>query len=599
MNHGYGGPAISTENTRTDLSLDWLVSNLRWGWLVLIALYAGLEYYFTPQFSPNFQRLLLLLFVGIVLNSIYAGLLWARFFPPWLGLVTVILDIVFAVGLLLLLDHSLMLMLPLMIFPVLIGAGRFGAETGVLIIFPLIIGYGLRLIPLLQNNFTGDVVAESLFALASGSLVLFLAGVLPGIFVREWVRTSAQQNKAELEALRIENQRAKLISEMALTLGSTVDYRKVLRAMVDLAFSALAEVGRRDESVIGMVLLFEDDATRLTVAAGRNIARSDEGRRVPADQGLIGHTIHTAEATITNNVQKDRVLTSFASTPGCRSAICAPLRAGFTTYGVVLFLSTQPNFYQAEHKKLLTTFCSQAIIALQNAQLFEDLHREQQRILEKEAEARRKLARDLHDGPTQSIAAIAMRLNFIKMLVQNNETAKAYEELVKVEEIAHRTTHEIRTMLFAMRPVILETQGLVPALNQLADRLNVTEPFSVRVVNRGYDGQLSKDAEGVVFAIVEEAIGNAKKHAEASEILIALSADAERLVVEIKDNGVGFDVKKTISSYDQRTSLGLINMDERAQLVGGECTIDSARGKGTTVHLEIPFKKSGPESSAE
>src|SRR5262249_25887925 len=157
------------------------------------------------------------------------------------------------------------------------------------------------------------------------------------------------------------------------------------------------------------------------------------------EEGLIGRTIRTAEVTITNNAQKDRVLASFASTPGCRSAICAPLRAGLNTYGVVLFCSIEPNLYNEEHKQLLTTFCSQAIITLQNAQLFEDLQREQQRILEKEAEARRKLARDLHDGPTQSIAAIAMRLNFIKMVLQKEDMAKAYEEVVKVEEIAQRT----------------------------------------------------------------------------------------------------------------------------------------------------------------
>jgi signal transduction histidine kinase len=380
-----------------------------------------------------------------------------------------------------------------------------------------------------------------------------------------------------------------------LTLGSTLNYRKVLRAMIDLAFSAMAEVGTKDESTVGMVLLFEgmqeNGADRLTVAAGRNIGRTDEGRRVSSEEGLIGRTLRTADVTITNNVQKDRTIASFTSTSGCRSAICAPLRAGLNTYGAVLFCSTETHYYNEEHKKLLATFCSQAIIALQNAQLVEDLQREQQRILEKEAEARRKLARDLHDGPTQSIAAIAMRLNFIKMVLQNNEANKAYEEVVKVEEIAQRTTQEIRTMLFAMRPVILETQGLLPALTQYAERLNATESFKMGVNNRGYNGQLTTEAEGAVFAIVEEAVGNAKKHAQCSEIRINLLGHKDHLTVEVKDNGVGFDVEATKSTYDQRTSLGLINLDERAQLVGGHCSIESARGKGTTIRVEIPYER--------
>ena len=168
---------------------------------------------------------------------------------------------------------------------------------------------------------------------------------------------------------------------------------------------------------------------------------------------------------------------------------------------------------------------------------------------------------------------------------------RAMGALEKVEDIAQRTTHEIRTMLFAMRPVILETQGLLPALNQYADRLNQNEPFHVSIVNRGYEGQLDPDAEGVVFAIIEEAISNAKKHAQASEIRIGLGAGDDALFVEIRDNGVGFDVERTQSTYDQRTSLGLINMNERAEIVGGECDLESARGRGTAVKVKIPYRQ--------
>jgi signal transduction histidine kinase len=562
---------------------------LRWLWLFLSALFISVQYVLNLNLPANFSRLVVLILIGAGLNAIYSGLLWAKFFPAWLAAASMIIDVIWAIALLVMLNEQAQLLLPLMVFPVLVGGARFGAEVGLVMAIPIVLSYGVSLIPLLQGDLNRAALIEGLLILGANALVLFVAAALPGSFIRQHVKLARQADEAELQALRIENERGRLISEMAVTLSSTLDYRKVLRAMIDLAFSAMAEIGTRDESAIGMILLFEGHSGELTVAAGRNIARSDEGRRVSSEEGLIGRTINTAEATITHNVQKDRTLTAFASLPGCRSAICAPLRAGFDTYGVVLFCSTEPNFYTDEHKKLLTTFCSQAIIALQNAQLFEDLNYEQQKILEREAEARRKLARDLHDGPTQSIAAIAMRLNFIKMVVQKKDVEKAYDELVKVEEIAQRTTQEIRTMLFAMRPVILETQGLVPALAQYAERLNATESFAVQVKNQGYDGQLNAEAEGVVFAIIEEAIGNAKKHAQANEIKINLAAKPDRLFVEIKDDGVGFDLQRTQSTYDQRSSLGLINMQERAELVGGHCTIESARGKGTAVRVEIPF----------
>jgi len=586
------------ESHSNRFQLDWLVSNLRWLWLFLVALFVLAENYLGGTQNPELFQLGVVVGVGVVLNAIYAGMLWAKFFPDWLSVITVIVDGLLALALLLLVEHPQFL-LPLLLFPVIMASVRWNTEVGLLVALPLIVGYALPVVRLLQQAGEMDrsALVATLLSLGSNALALILAALLPGFFVRQRVDVSQAENVAELEHLRVENARLKLVSDMATTLSSTLDYRKVLRATIDAAFSAMAEVGTKDDSAIAMVLLFEGEG-RLTVAAGRNISRKDQGRKVSAEDGLLGRTVSAAEVTITHRANRDKSVTQFASTPGCRSAICAPLRAGFQTFGVILFCSTEPNFYSVEHAQLLKTFCSQAIIALQNAQLFEDIHREQQRLLEKEAEARRKLARDLHDGPTQSVAAIVMRLNFIKMVLEKGDIPKAIDEVIKVEDIAQRTTHEIRTMLFAMRPVLLETQGLLPALNQYADRLNKNEPFQVKVINRGYEGQLNSEAEAVVFAIVEEAVGNAKKHAQATEIRISMLVKNGVLYVEIRDNGVGFDVEATQSTYDQRTSLGLLNMDERAEIVGGVCVLESAIGKGTAVRVEIPFAGNTAENNS-
>ncbi|HRV90758.1 MAG TPA: GAF domain-containing sensor histidine kinase [Anaerolineae bacterium] len=568
--------------------LDWLVSNLRWLWYILAALVIFGGSYLSEGVTINTQ-LLTILGVGVALNLLYAGLLWAGYFPNWLAVVSVVIDVGFAIALLLLLSSYVEFLLPLAVFPVLIASLRWNVEAGLIAAVPLIIIYAAPIFSIYQEseNINRDELLPVLLDFGMNGLTLLFVGILPGLFVDQRVKVAQESDARELEQLRVANKRSKIISDLAVTLSSTLDYRKVLRTALDSAYEAISAAAGDDESTVGVVLLFEGDDGRLTVVAGRNIARNLQGRKISAEGGLISRTLETAETTITYSAQNEKALTYFS--PRCRSAICAPLRAGYNTYGVILFCSTHPKRYTQEHKELLTTFCSQSIIALQNAQLFDDVRFEQQKILEKEAEARRKLARDLHDGPTQSIAAIAMRLNFIKMVVQNNDLDKAYDELVKVEDIAQSTTKEIRTMLFAMRPVILETQGLVPALEQYANRLNETEEFRVNILERNYNGQLNKEAEGVMFAIVEEAVGNAKKHAEASEIKISVIGRDDSLLVEIRDNGVGFDVDATTSTYDQRTSLGLINMNERAELVGGHCVLESARGKGTTVKVEIPY----------
>ena len=169
---------------------------------------------------------------------------------------------------------------------------------------------------------------------------------------------------------------------------------------------------------------------------------------------------------------------------------------------MVLFASARPNAYTAEHAELLTIFCNQATIALQNASLYESLRVERDKIVDQEEQARHKLARNLHDGPTQDVAAIAMRLNFARLLI-DRDPARARAELARLEDLAHRTVREIRSMLFTLRPVILETEGLVAALNQYADNLRETDGLSVEVDPSRYQDCLDRETQGVVFAILE------------------------------------------------------------------------------------------------
>jgi signal transduction histidine kinase len=397
---------------------------------------------------------------------------------------------------------------------------------------------------------------------------------------------------AELGALRRANERAKAMYEMAGALSATLDYKRVLATMLELTLMGLTEENGSDEALVGLVLLFEEEGNfeRLKVHAGRNIPRADEDRVVSGQSGLISRAIFTAEPAISNQVPKDPVLTQFICMQHAQSAICSSLRAGLDSFGVMIFASSSRDYFTSDHGELLSTFCNQAVISLKNAQLYQDLRVEQQKILEKESEARHKLARDLHDGPTQTISAITMRLNFIRMMLQRNQdSAKVEEEVGKVEELALKTTHEVRTMLFTLRPVVLETQGLAAALEQYGERLRQNEDLNVEVDSEDYDGQLDKQAESVLFAVVEEAVGNAKKHAHANNVLIRLCVDRNLFTAEIRDDGVGFDVDQ---AYRRREAghMGLLNLEERAEYLGGRCVIESQVGAGTVVRFDVPLR---------
>jgi len=213
-------------------------------------------------------------------------------------------------------------------------------------------------------------------------------------------------------------------------------------------------------------------------------------------------------------------------------------------------------------------------------------------MVEVQEETRKKLARDLHDGPTQSVAAIAMRINLIRRMMAKNPK-EALDELQKIEDLALRTTKEIRHMLFTLRPLILESQGLNAALEAMAEKMRETFTQNVVInVDESVLENMEMGKQGVIFYIIEEAVNNARKHASAAHIWVRLRPfETEIALLEIEDDGVGFDVADVHKSYDKRGSLGMVNLRERTELVTGLLNIDSAPGKGTRIQVYIPLSE--------
>jgi len=189
------------------------------------------------------------------------------------------------------------------------------------------------------------------------------------------------------------------------------------------------------------------------------------------------------------------------------------------------------------------------------------------------------------------VAAIAMRINYARTLLQKSPTRVA-DELEKIEALARGTTKEIRQMLFTLRPLILETQGLRAALETLVQKLHDTDPtLKVHLELDENAERLDKDAQGMIFYVVEEAVGNARKHAQATDIWIMTHRDDSSYLIEVQDNGKGFDVGKVQANYDKRGSLGMVNMSERAEVMKAKLSIASAVGQGTRVMLRFPLER--------
>jgi signal transduction histidine kinase len=390
----------------------------------------------------------------------------------------------------------------------------------------------------------------------------------------------------------IQNERMRAIYELTSTLTSTLSYKRVLDSALDMSAAALNPDPEElvSDPLVGAVLLF--NGSRLTVGSARRFTSADSRTVFEGGEGILKRALDEGEPITFSDIGYDPELGRVIAFRNCTSGYCFPLRSGFNVYGALVFAHPEPDYFNLERVKLLDIIGRQAVFAIQNARLYQDLVEEKERMAEVYEEARKKLARDLHDGPTQSIAAMAMRLNIARRMI-TKDTKGASEEIVKLEELAHRTTKEIRHMLFTLRPLILESQGLGAAVQSMADKM--METFGQRVVvdiDEHLVTQLEMGKQGVIFFIIEEAVNNARKHASAESITVRLRpAEVGIALLEIADNGVGFDIAEMERAYDKRSnsSLGMVNLRERAELVNGLLQINSKPGRGTKVQVYIPL----------
>jgi signal transduction histidine kinase len=401
-----------------------------------------------------------------------------------------------------------------------------------------------------------------------------------------------RRREIENNAKKQERSRVQTFYQLIETLSSTLNYKFILDSVLDLSQTALTgPVDSAEKMTSAMMMFSERD---LIVVNSRRFSPSDLKLTFPGTAGVLYETISHAEYRLINDIKNDPELGKVSAFLRCNSAIALPLSRGLDSFGVMIFGHHDENFFDSEKVELLQMISRQAVIAIQNAELYQQLQQEKENIIETQEEARNKLARDLHDGPTQSIASIAMRLNISrKMLEVAPQDVEA--ELERIEELARRTTTEIRHMLFTMRPLILESEGLAAALDAIAEKTITTYQQKVRVEIKGdVISRLDPAKQTVIFYLVEEAVNNARKHAQAPIIVVRmqiLSDDQEIALLEIIDNGVGFNIQEVEGNYNHRGSLGMVNLRERTQLVNGLLHLQSVPGRGTRVQVYMPLSQ--------
>jgi signal transduction histidine kinase len=404
----------------------------------------------------------------------------------------------------------------------------------------------------------------------------------------------AIRNAQSYEASQRRAREMAMMNDVARTLSSTLNLHKVLTLIMEQVDNLLnVEAGS---------LLLTDKQTGSLVFQVALGDKADEIKpfQVPKGQGIAGEVALTGKPAMVVDTQQDnRHFKKFDKDFDfeTRNILCVPLILYDEVIGVLEVMNKREGDFTQQDLETLGSVASYAAIAIDNARLLESVLAERDRVIEVEEEARKQLARDLHDGPTQLVAGLVMRVDFCKQALEKDPSLLP-NEFDQMREVAEKASHQLRTALFELRPLVLETKGLGAALETFIERRQKdngsTPKLVLKIETPNPDGEISRQdgkVEATIFAIVQETVNNAVKHASAGKIIINIKETAQAIYAQVRDDGQGFDVDQVMRNYEQRGSLGMVNLRERAELIGGELTMRSTPGRGTQITLYVPKER--------
>lgn len=221
-------------------------------------------------------------------------------------------------------------------------------------------------------------------------------------------------------------------------------------------------------------------------------------------------------------------------------------------------------------------------------EIIEDAREKQEfslKIIQAQEEERRRISREIHDGPAQMLANILLRSELIEKAANKGDIEHAIEELKNIREMVRSTLYEVRHIIYDLRPMALDDLGLVPTIKRYIATTSEYHQIEIDFKPIGKITRLSQEYEIAFFRLLQESIQNAIKHAEASQIKVRLEIGEKTVTMVVQDDGKGFD-----PTLKYENSFGLVGMRERVDMLNGEITIDSKIGKGTRIYIQVPYE---------
>ncbi|WP_326819391.1 GAF domain-containing sensor histidine kinase [Streptosporangium sp. NBC_01639] len=361
------------------------------------------------------------------------------------------------------------------------------------------------------------------------------------------------------------------VSSAVLAVTRHLSVREVLQVIVRSAGQLL------DARYAALGVPDEEGAFAEFVAEGISAEEWEAIGPTPRQHGMLGAMLREGAPVRLPDIRRDARFEYWPRAhPVLKDFLGVPVLDGDEVLGI-LFLSNKrtPGGFTEADQRLLTMFAAHAAIALTNARLYE---RGRELAL---VEERTRMARELHDAVTQKLFSLRLTAQAAASLVPR-DPARALAEIERVERLAGEALAELRAVIVELRPAELGRHGLAETLRKHVRLLDRLHPASF-TFDESPVCALEPATEVVVLRVAQEALHNASRHSAARAVGVWLGCRGDRVILEVRDDGAGFDVTAATGR-----GLGIPSMQDRAQALGGSVSVTSEPGRGTLVRMEVP-----------
>ncbi|MEW5871868.1 MAG: GAF domain-containing protein [Chloroflexota bacterium] len=404
--------------------------------------------------------------------------------------------------------------------------------------------------------------------------------------------------QAVVDSLERRNQYLSILNSIASTVNRSLDLQEILE-------HSLEEVLRMTSIDVGAIFLQVENQTNMQLMTCQGI--SSEAAQLASQLGMLdgscGGVREKGEIIVVPDLSHYRGVRGRSLRKEQLSTLVhVPITSRGLTVGSMCVATHAPRKFDTEEQELLSAIASQIGVAIENARLYAEVqHKEQVRgelfkkAITAQEEERNRIARELHDDTSQNLTALLFAAQEILEIAEREapkESQRIERRVQDMHDLVQHTLDGVHKLIFDLRPSMLDHLGLLPALRWFAESRLQPKGMNVSVEEKCDSHRLSPEVETALFRVVQEAIMNVARHSGARNAHLSFCLSDGRVEIGLEDDGIGFDLTEVDVEPGSMRGLGLLGMQERLELLGGDLEVFSAPGSGTHLFIHVPAQTS-------